>query len=132
MNSTKKRRVDEGGGGGEQSSNGGGLVHEELKSISSHMTSMMQTLNQLVDSNRTQMAMMSSMQGEITRLTEKCDEIKGLKGEIIRLTEKCNIMDKMSVARFDRMDDKQNNWVNFLDEVHPLVVCDISTDLVPI
>ena len=107
MNSTKKRRVDE-GGGGEQSSNGGGLVHEDLRAISSQMTSMMQTLNQLVDSNRTQMAMMSSMQGEITRLTEKCDEIKGLKGEIIRLTEKCNIMDKMSVARFDRMDDKQN------------------------
>ena len=41
MNSTKKRRVDEGGSVvGEQSSNGG-LVQDELKALSSHMTSMM-------------------------------------------------------------------------------------------
>lgn len=67
-NNTKKRRVGVSGGGDDtlpllaDGENDNRLVHEELKTISSHMTNMMQ--------------MMSSMQGEITRLTEKCDRME--------------------------------------------------------
>lgn len=79
MNSSlkKKRRVDEGGG-------------HLLPSVGDE-DRLMQTLNELLDSNRTQMAMMSSMQ----------DEMKGLKGEIIRLTEKCNDMNKSIIQTND-------------------------------
>ena len=61
-NNAKKRRAGLGGGDDAPPENSNGLVHEELKMISSHMTSMMN--------------MMSSMKGEITRLTEKCDRME--------------------------------------------------------
>ena len=66
-NNTKKRRVGAGGGDAPPSlpadgENNNGSVHDELKMISSHMTNMLQ--------------MMSSMQGEIIRLTEKCDRME--------------------------------------------------------
>ena len=65
-NNIKKRRVDVGGSDAPPSlpteGENNGAVHDELKMISSHMTNMMQ--------------MMSSMKGEIIRLTEKCDRME--------------------------------------------------------
>ena len=68
-NNTKKRRVGVGGGDdapslhSDDGEHNNRLVHDELRTLlSSHMTNMLQ--------------MMSSMQGEITRLTEKCDRME--------------------------------------------------------
>ena len=83
MNSTKKRRVDEGGSGGGEQSNGGGLVQDELKALSSHMTNMM--------------AMMSSMQGEIARLTNESNQMK-LKMEAMQRTQIANHNTEMSTV----------------------------------
>ena len=83
MNSTKKRRVGEGGGGGGGQSNGGGLVHKELKALSSHMTNMMD--------------MMSSMQGEIARLTNESNQMK-LKMEAMQRTQIANHNTTMSTV----------------------------------
>ena len=80
--STKKRRVDEGGSVGEQSSNGG-LVQDELKALSSHMTNMMD--------------MMSSMQGEIARLTNESNQMK-LKMEAMQRTQIANHNTEMSTV----------------------------------
>lgn len=63
----------------------------------------MQTLNQLLlDSNRAQLAMMSSMQ----------DEIKSLKGEIIRLASKS---EKQSMRTIQRTQDMNFFSVIILD-----------------
>ena len=67
-NNTKKRRVGVGGGDdapslpSDDGEDNNRLVHDELRTLSSHMTNMMN--------------MMSSMKGEIIRLTEKCDRME--------------------------------------------------------
>ena len=114
MNSstTKKRRVDEGG-------------HPSSSSVADEDRFLMQTLNQLLDSNRTQMAMMSSMQGEITRLTVKCDRMERsidtmqrtqnanynstnqIKRTIKSMQMAQNTISQNTNSRFDDVDNKQ-------------------------
>ena len=59
---TKKRRVGPSSLPSDDGEINNGLVHEELKTMSSHMTNMMQ--------------MMQGMKGEISRLKEKCDRME--------------------------------------------------------
>ena len=63
---TKKRRVE---GGARVSIDGAGSGGDSSSAELSAIKSMMQ---ELVQQNRTQTNMINSMQGEITRLTEKC------------------------------------------------------------
>ena len=112
--SAKKRRVgDEGGGVGTFGENNmDGLVQEELRTISSHMTNMMEQSRMQTENMTNMVQMMKCMQGEIARLTEKCD---GMEKSIEVMKESQN--NNMQVAqttisanmnsRFDDVDNKQ-------------------------
>ena len=76
-NTKKKRRVDEGGSGGAAGEHGMDCtVHQELKDIKSTMNEMMEHSRLQTQNMTNMMRMMQGMQGEITRLTEKCIEMK--------------------------------------------------------
>ena len=92
-NSTKKRRVgkegvSDGASGDRQVDRS---VRDELKSLSSNMTSMMEHTRVLTENVTDMMGMMKSMQGEIARLRNNNDR-----------------MEKLMQKRFDSVEDKQN------------------------
>ena len=92
-NNTKKRRVgkegvSDGASGDRQVDRS---VRDELKSLSSNMTSMMEHTRVLTENVTDMMGMMKSMQGEIARLRNNNDR-----------------MEKLMQKRFDSVEDKQN------------------------
>jgi len=113
-NNTKKRRVgkegdNDGASGGERQVDRS--VRDELKSLSSHMTSMMEHSRMQTQNMTNMMQMMQGMQGEITRLTEKCDrmeksiEVMNESQNKMQVTQ--NTISENMNSRFDDVDNEQ-------------------------
>jgi len=103
--STKKRRAGEGNNGGASGFQVDSSEQDELKVLSSHLTSMMEH-NRVQTENMTDMMdMMKSMQGEIASLRNKNDAMEKVMKKTLT---KCDNLEKSLVARFDIVEDKQN------------------------
>jgi len=99
---TKRRRVGEGGSGGDGippvGGGGGGSdnsVHQELREMKSTMNELMGNMTNMMQMIQSQSKVICNMQGDIDRLTQKCNSMET---SIKQTTRK----------RFDSLDDKLN------------------------
>ena len=111
--STKKRRVGEGGGEGDDDDLS--EAREELRTISTHMSSMVNMMKNMQEEMKSMRGDMNSMKGEIKHLTEKCDRMEE-SIDVMQKTQstnsyvmisRCDGMEKLMLSRFDKVDDKQ-------------------------
>ena len=114
-NNTKKRRVGAASSSrvGDDENNGSLAVCDELKTMSTHMSSMMELMMNMQGELKSMRGDMNKMKEEITGMR---GDMKNMQGEIMQLTEKCDGMERtiqkttkntkrLLSSRFDDIDD---------------------------